>query len=179
MIKVSDSKRNILTIALAVLILLISAALLLMQYRNWQDLETQVEQEELALYEAQANLTQLLQHRQNAEEYEQRLNIANSLMPTDPQEQELIRYLSRLAEDCDLRTANIRLGNRSEGEEYSIMPFDVSLEGSYRNLGRYLTQLRHGERAVRVDNLRLSRGGGADGTTSINVSASAFYYSQD
>lgn len=175
MASVNNSKRKYMVIALAVLVVVLSAVLIYVQANTLSDLREQVEEEEIAVLTAQTRLNTLMQHRNNAEEYEQRLRDAKRKIPDQAGEEEILRYIHRLADNNDLKAVEIRFGGRSEAEGYIAMPLSITLEGGFQDTRILLRQLRNGDRAIRVDDIRLNRMGDAGASLRINISANAFY----
>lgn len=172
---VNNSKRKYLVIALAVLVVVLSAVLIYVQANALSALREQVEEEEMAVLAAQARLSTLMQHRDNADEYEMRLNEAKRKIPDRAGEEEILRYIHRLADDNNLKAVEIRFDGRSEAEGYTAMPLSITLEGGFQDTRILLRQLRNGGRAIRVDDIRLNRMGDAGASLRINISANAFY----
>ncbi len=175
MAKLNITSKKYLVIALAVLVVVLSAVLLYVQANVLRDLRVQVEEEEISVISAQTRLNNLVQHRNNAQEYEMRLNEATRKVPDQAGEDQVLRYIHRLAGDNNLNAVEIRFGGRSEAEGYTNMLLSITLEGGFQDTRIFLRQLRHGGRAIRVDDIRLNRMGDADASLRVNISAYAFY----
>ena len=173
--KMSESSRKYLIIGLVVLVFILSGVMIYLQAASLSSLRTQVEEEELAVENARARLVRLNQHRANAAEYEERLATATRLVPADPEEDELLRYIHRLADQFDLRAQSISFGGRSQAEGYTVMPLSINVQGSYRDIQLLLGQLRNGERAIRVDSFNVTRGAEAGAPLNVSINANAFY----
>ncbi|MGM0652786.1 MAG: type 4a pilus biogenesis protein PilO [Bacillota bacterium] len=169
-----SSPRQIIILGLVVVILILGAVLIYVQFNALNSLRTEIEEEEIALIAAQTRLTRLMEHRENASEYEQRLIFANRMIPDQPGEENILRYIQRIAEDNDLRAIEIRFDGRNETESYTAMPLSITVEGSFQDTRQLLDQIQNGERAIRVDDLGLSRAGEA-GSLRVSISAIAFY----
>ncbi len=175
MAAMSGTSKKYLVIILAILVVILSFALIYIQHSALANLKIEVENEELALSIAQANLARLLNLRANAAEYEQRLAYAERLIPADAGEEDILRYFYRLSEEYDVSVLEIRFDNRSAGETFTTMPLALNLEGSYSNLSRLLRMLRDGDRAFRVNNIQISRTGGSGSDLRFSITASTFY----
>lgn len=175
MATLTEKSKKYLVIVLAVLLVILSAFLIYMQYNTLVDLRAEVEEEELLLNAARARLNRLIEHRNNAPEYEMRLEYARRMIPGEPGEDAMLRYIQRLANDYGLRAVDIRFANRSVQDDFTTMPMTITIEGSYPDLQRVLRQLRDGNRAVRVDDIRISRAGGAGSQLRVTLSAATFY----
>jgi Tfp pilus assembly protein PilO len=96
------------------------------------------------------------------------------MIPVEPGEESLIREIYHLAGDAGLRVTEIRFGTRTEGGEYFIMPLVIIMEGGFQGLLKILSDLRTGNRAIRVDGVRVSTQERAT-EVRIVISANAFY----
>lgn len=170
-----SSARQYIVIGLIVLVLILSAILIYVQLNVLNSLRAEIEEEEIALLAAQTRLTRLIEHRNNASEYEQRLAFANRMIPDQPGEENILRYIHRLADDNDLRAIEIRFDGRSETEDYTVMPLTITMEGSFQDTRKFLRQLHNGDRAIRVSILGLGRTGEAGSVLRVSITASAFY----
>ena len=104
-----------------------------------------------------------------------RLEYARRMIPPEPGEDAMLRYIQRLTSEYDLRAIEIRFDTRSNQEDYTTMPITITLEGSYPDLQRLLRQFRDGSRAVRVDDIRISRTGGVGNQLRVTLSTATFY----
>ena len=172
-LNVGTSKKHIIYI-LAVLLVILSLVLLYFQYSNLKELKAEEEQEQLALDTAYLQLARLVNHRENAAEYEQRLVSALKKIPAAPGEEDLLRYIYRIAEDSGVQLTEIRYSGRSETENFTIIALALNLEGNYQNLRQFFRYLHSAERAIRVNTIRISRTGEETGSR-VALTASAFY----
>ena len=175
MASLSSATRKHLPVILIILIVILAALLLYMQYSTLRTLQEEVSLEEMELDLARARLNSLIRHSENAAQYQERLDFAVGKIPSAPSEEEVIRYLYRLAEEADLQIMDLRFENRSQGEQFTTMPLTITLEAGYQNIRRFLNLLYYGERAFRVDNLRLSRSGASENILRITLNCSTFY----
>jgi len=152
----TGKSKNTLVIFLSVLVIILGAALVYVQYSTLSNLRAEVEQEEQALAIAQAHLARLIDLRANAD-------------------QEILRYIYRLADEYDIQALEIRFENRAEGESFTTMPVTMNLEGNYQDLRRFLRRLRDGDRVFRVNNISLSRAGGTGTDLRATIATNTFY----
>ncbi len=171
----NDSTKNYIIMGLVALVLILGFVLLYVQANALSDTRIEVQEEEMAVLAAQSRLNRLMEHRERASEYEQRLAFASRMIPRQPGEDNILRYIYRLADDNDLRAVEIRFDTRSEMNGYTEMPLSITVEGSFQNTRSMLSQLYNGERAIRVDNINLNRTGEAGSVLRITISANAFY----
>ncbi len=174
-----EKTKKHLMIGIAVLVIVISAALVYIQASALSSLNSEIEEEEQAVEIARARLIRLTEHRANAAEYTERLEYATRLIPDTAGEEDILRYLNRLAGENELRVTQISFGARAEQEGYTVMPLSLTVQGSFQETRQLLRQLRNGGRAFRVDNVSISRGGEAGTALSVSVSANAFYKNND
>ncbi len=172
--------RTTIFIALAVLAIVAGSLLIFAQVNAVRGLRAEIEQERSALAQSQAELARLEQLRDSAPFYRDRLDALQRLIPAEPGEDTLLRYIHSLADEFDLRVVEVRFGSRSEaaGNQPVTMPLGLTLEGSYPDLLEALHYLRNGQRALRMDNLRLSKMG-ASAEVRATLSANAFYRAAD
>ena len=172
---ISSSTKKYLPIVLAILVLVLSAVLIYTQYNALSNLRAEVEEEEMLLNASRARLNRLIDHRNNAQEYEMRLEYAIRMIPQEAGEDSILRYIQQLSKQYDMRAVEIRFDNRSIEENYTTMPILITLEGNYSDLQRLLRQLREGNRVVRVDDIRVSRTGAAGSELRVTLSTATFY----
>ncbi len=185
MAKLSGTLKSNIVIILAVLIIVLSIVLIYVQYNSLVNLRDEVAIEELALDTARAELTRLMGHRDRAPDYERRLEYARSKVPNRAHEEELLHYIHNLVERYEMRAVEIRFADRVEDEEtgYVTMPLSITVEGediALRREGEYIALCRlfeslyKGDRAVRVDDINISRAGGGNGLR-VRITAGTFY----
>ncbi len=170
-----SSSRQYIVTGLVALVLILSAVLIYIQFSALNSLRAEIEEEEIALQTAQIRLVRLTEHRSKAAEYEQRLAFAKRMIPDQPGEENILRYIHRLADDNDLRAIEISFGGRNETEDFTVMPLSITMEGSFQDTRQFLSQLYNGERAIQVLNLGLSRTGDAGSVLRVSITANAFY----
>ncbi len=170
----STMPRNKIIIILACVVLLLGLVLSYLQYNKLQELNDAVDEETMALSEAEAIVARLIVHRENAAEYRQRLVFVNRVMPEDAGEQELLRYFYHLADLTGATVSDISFGARVEEETFTRMPLSLSVEADFRSLQQMMDHFYSGTRVIRVDSLRVSPGG-VNSSLRIAVSANAFY----
>ncbi len=176
MFNLSSEKRKILIIALAVVLIILVGVLIYFQYNTLINLRAEVEEEEAALDAARATLERRLEHQQREDEYEERLDYALSKMPTQAEEEEVLRYIHHLAAEYDLRPVEISFGDHYQADEgYMNMPLSITIEGRYNGIRRMFSDLYSGDRAFRIDNFNITRAGGNGASLQVNISAYTFY----
>ncbi|MDY6826360.1 MAG: type 4a pilus biogenesis protein PilO [Bacillota bacterium] len=169
------SRKEVIIIALIGLLIIAGLVLIFLQARSLGKLREAVREEEIALDEAQTMLARRMQYRDNAEQYKWELQTMERLIPAEPEEEKLLRYFDRLAEEYDMDVQSIRFDARTSGEEenYVSMPMTIVLEGRYRDLVMFLNHLYNGERAVRVDDLRIALASSPEQPAGIKITMAA------
>lgn len=172
----SNSKiRKNMIYVLAALVFVLSFILLYTQYSNLRNLKEQEAQEEIALEEARLKLALHMSHLEKADEYALRLDYAKQMIPEEASEDALLKYLTRTALEYNLFPAEVRFGPREENEHFVKMPFNLVAEGGFQEVRQFLKHLYGGERAVRVDEIRITRLEEGPYSTHVNLTAAAFY----
>ncbi len=173
------SRNELAVIVVGALLFLLVIVMAVLQFTNLQGLREQVAEEEMAVNQARALLNRRMEHRENAPEYEERIEVLKVLIPESPQEEQVLRYFDYLAREYDLNVQQISFGGREENEEegYVRMPLSITIEGRYQHLIDLLDHLYTGDRAVRVDNVGISMAESPEHRANIraSISASAFY----
>ncbi len=177
MLKLSGSKRQYIIIGVAALAFILGLVLIYYQYNVLMDLRAEVEEEEIAVDAAQADLNRLLSHRDRAGEYRDRLEFARGKIPEAAREEEVLRYFQRLIDEHGLKASEIIFEEHVEEEGYTTIPLSLTLEGSYSGARKLLGNLRGSNRAIRVDEISLSRAEGGS-ELQISITANTFYRSQ-
>lgn len=173
----TQSRKKILAIILAVIVLIVALVLIFIQFNNLRDLRLQVEEEQIALDESRAELIRRQKHRDNAPLYRERIALYTRMVPESPQEEEILRYFNDLSEEYNYRIVNINFGGRVTNEEqgYVRMPMTVNMEGRYQDLTGMLDHLRNSGRMVSVDNINISLTQETPANIRVVISASAFH----
>lgn len=169
------SRKEVTVIALIGLLIIAGLVLVFIQARSLGELREAVREEELALDETRSVLARRMKYRENAEEYRRELQVMERLIPEDPEEEELLRYFERLAQEYDMNVQSIRFDARKTEEEtdFVSMPLTIVLEGRYRDLVMLLNRLYNGERAVRVDDLRIGLASSPEQPAMIRITIAA------
>jgi len=176
----ASSRKNLFIIIFALIAIIVGGVLIFFQVNNLRELNSQIEEEELALEQARALLAQRIGYRQKAPEYREFIRQFRVLIPEQPEEDSIFRYFGHLAVDYDLRLVNLNFGERDPNpdQNYISMPLAITMEGNYTSLIRFLNHLYSGQRAIRVDDVSISPTGETPANISISITAYAFYSPQ-
>lgn len=151
--------RTTLFLILAVAAVILGAVLIYLQTGINSSLREEALTEQKLLAQAEARLARYRQLRDQAPAYRQQLADLRRMIPAAPQEDELIRKIYLLADDAELRVVEIRFDERVGKEAFTEIPLAITVEGGYRGLLQLLDMLRAGDRAVRVDQIRVANQG--------------------
>lgn len=173
--KVEISRTTVFLI-LAIAAALIGGFLIYVQVGMNRALKEAALTEQRQLAQAQVKLARYQQLRDHAPVYRAQLAVLKRMIPAAPGEEALIREIYYLADDAKLRVTEIRFGNRVEKDAYIELPLVITLEGRYQGLLKTLSHLRSGDRAIRVDDLRVSN---ITAGVRVTISANAFYNKAD
>jgi Tfp pilus assembly protein PilO len=173
----AEKRKTSIIIILSVLAIIVGLAMIYLQATNLNSLKTAVEDEKLALAQAEALLNQRLEYQANAPFYREEAARLKQLVPEQPQEEEILRLINLTAEEYDLRIHEIRFENRVPNAEsgYITMPLVITVEGSYRSLIELLDHLQWSGRAFRVDQVRIALSGSPQGNIRTVITANVFY----
>lgn len=169
-------KGNLLIILSAVAIL-VGLGLLFLQISGANTIRASIEDEKLALAQAEALLQQRLDYQANAPFYREKAARYQAMIPEQPQEEEILRSLRLIAEEYDLNVQEIRFDARVPNEESGFvqMPMVITVEGSYSSLIQLLDHLQWSGRIYRVDQVNISLAGTDQGGIRVVLTASVFY----
>lgn len=167
--------KELLQPALGIVALALILVLIFNQYGALKQAREKVAEEQLALARVQAQLSDLEQAKAQAAELEQQFARYELMMPANPGEGVLISTLRSYAEDTGANFVSISFGERVNKSGYNEMPVELVFEGSYHQLLRLLNRLQAGQRIIRIDELKVTRGGQGLTVIKADIVASAFY----
>jgi hypothetical protein len=172
-----QSLKDNLLIIFSVVAILVGLGLLFLQISGANTLRASIEDEKLALAQAEALLQQRLDYQANAPFYREKATKYQAMIPDQPQEEEILRSLRLIAEEYDLNVQEIRFDARVLNEESGFvqMPMVITVEGSYSSLIQLLDHLQWSGRIYRVDQVNISLAGAAQGGIRAVLTASVFY----
>ncbi len=133
--------------------------------------------EKVEMQNARAELERLkeLQEPQMREQ----LALLERLMPVQPDENILIADINAVSMDSDTHLMQIRFEQRGAKQNYTEMPFKIVFEGQYHGLLELLGSLQTGERAVRINEVKVGKGKEELPQIKAEIAASAFFTGQE
>lgn len=172
-----ESRQSKILLGLAALSIVIGIVMIFLQVSNLRALKVEVEDEKLALAQAEALLKQRLEYQANAPFYREKARKLQQMIPTQPQEDDLLRLINRTVEEYDLRVHEIRFEARAPNAEqgYVRMPLVITIEGNFRNMIALLDYLQWSERAFRIDEIRIALITSPQSGIRTIIHANAFY----
>ena len=172
-----SSQKTLIMIVFASLAVIVGLVLIYFQVNNLRELNSQIEEEEIALEGARTQLARRMGYRERAPEYRELIRQFRILIPEQPEENNILRYLGNLAFEYDLYLIDLSFGERDPkpDQNYIGMPLSIRMQGNYSGLLNFLNHLYSGERAIRVDSISITSNGEVPANIIVIVSAYAFY----
>jgi len=171
------TRREKVLFILVIQAIIIGLVFVFLQFSTSNSLKASIEDEKVALAQAEALLQQRLDYQANAPIYREKAARYMQMMPKQPQEEEILRIIMLIGEEYDLRVQEVRFDARVARPESGFvqMPMLIIVEGSYSGLIQMLDQLQWGGRAFRVDQVKISLSGAAPSGIRATLTASVFY----
>lgn len=158
-----------------VLILIIMSCLMVNSARSYITIQADIAHEKSALDQEQVRLDQLEKLSRQDKEITASIEASKKLIPAEPKEDELIKYLQDKAYGASTDFLQIMFEPRITGKQYVEMPVKISFKGKYTSLMDFLKLVHDGERAIRVDNVSVKTTSTDASEIIAELSASAFY----
>lgn len=117
----------------------------------------------------------LLQKMKDAEtrsaELEAQIAVLQKMIPEEPGQNHFLVWVQQISSEASMKLSNVSFGELVIEEGYMEMPVNLSVQGSFKNLLKLLSNLMYSERLVRVDDIDLTDSGGS---LSIEIKANLF-----
>lgn len=166
---------KILVVIVSAAILIIMCFLIAQKVGSYVGIQTQITLEKLSLEQDKQRLSQLENLSKQEKDITDTIEACKKLMPGEPQEDELIKYIQSIANDAMVNFIQITFEPRAQVNNYASMPVKISFEGNYSTLVDFLKKLRSGERAIRVDSVAVTSTGNGAMDIKAELAANAFY----
>ncbi|MFZ5591868.1 MAG: type 4a pilus biogenesis protein PilO [Bacillota bacterium] len=148
-----------LVVILAVLLLAVITVLLRQQWLAWCLAGQTLEMEQSRLRAVQVKWQSMAKVQRKVEEAGRQQQALERLLPREMGESSLLRHLQQLAEDAGLELLEVRFGRPVQRSGYMEAALETCWQGRYSGLFSLLRALQHsGQRAVRLDEIKLERG---------------------
>lgn len=118
--------------------------------------DAQLAQLQAKIQEGRAAKQRLPQFREEVRRLELELDKLLRILPARLNTEDLLRRLRALAEQGDLDLLRITPGNLSDRDFYSEWPIQISIQGTYHNLGMFFDRIGRFSRIINVDGLQIS-----------------------
>lgn len=161
----------------------------LMWYLQFDTQRETIDQKENQLAEMQAKIQegraaqrQLPQFREEVRRLELELDKLLRILPARRNTPELLRRIRELTAQGNFELLLFRPGGFADREFYSEWPIQISVDGTYHNLGMFFDRVSRFSRIINVDNLQVEqirrREEGAAHTIHANFTAKTFVYKE-
>ncbi|MEW5922002.1 MAG: type 4a pilus biogenesis protein PilO [Bacillota bacterium] len=164
-----------LSVILLIILVVLSLYLSLNRYSSLGEVRERLRLEQQALARDEAKLRLLLELREKGPLFLEQLEHFNNLIPEEANVHHLLPYLQRTAFLNQASLLQVHFVEEKASGDYVELPLTLSFEGSFHELLKLLRSLREGERAVRIDSIRLVQGGEALAHLRAELNASVFY----
>lgn len=171
-------QQAVITVVLGVAILACMIILLYHQINALKEAREVVEQEQITLKKEQSRLNYLIQLSKQAEELEQRKKYLAELIPPLPDEDLLITGIQGLADQSNTDLLQVRFDNRIAKEGYEEMPVFLTFEGRYHGLLTLLDNMQTWNRALRINEVKVTKGRDDLPRIQAEIKAAAFYHQE-
>lgn len=118
-------------------------------------LGSEVRQLQREVAEGQALQARLPEFKRNLEEQETRLATLRAALPDQKETSEIIRRIQHLAAESSLELKSFNPQRTIHNGFYIDWPIEMSMEGSYHNLGSFLEKVAGFDRVVNIENLQI------------------------
>ncbi|MTI81186.1 MAG: hypothetical protein FH758_09905 [Firmicutes bacterium] len=135
-------------------------------------------QEQQAIANVQLRLQNLKALENEADNIKRQLDIMQQKLPTEPSEDELIKYIKSSADKSYIDLFEISFGEYLPKEDYVEMPFQVNLNGRYSEVVEFLVNLQNGARLVSIDEVQVVKEGQVGSNIRADISGSSYYVSK-
>jgi len=135
--------------------------------------------EKVEMQNARAELERLKEIKEQEPQMQEQLALLERLMPVQPDENILITDINAVSQDSYTHLMQIRFEQRGVRENYTEMPFKIVFEGQYHGLLELLGSLQAGERAVRINEVKVGKGKEELPQIKAEIAASAFFTGQE
>lgn len=136
-----NSRNNvgkILLVVVSTAIFLIMCFLIVHRMGSYVSIQTEIAMEKLSLEQDKQSLDQLEMLKEQEKGITDTIVACKKLMPGEPQEDVLIKYIQNIASEAMSDFVQITFEPRTQANSYAVMPVKISFEGSYTTLVDFL-----------------------------------------
>lgn len=171
--KIISNVSLLLVISGLVVVLLI--VLNVFSINNINEISGQINSEKAKLEENKSTLRELKKLESLRPELETANEFLAKLIPEEPLEHDLIKYIQNLSDKNENVFVEIKFEERKQNENFFEMPFILTVNGRYLSLLELLDNMAKGERLIRIDEIKIDGTGDANGLINTSITANAFY----
>ncbi|HHW28247.1 MAG TPA: type 4a pilus biogenesis protein PilO [Syntrophomonadaceae bacterium] len=165
----------VITVVLGIAILACMIFLLYHQINALKEAQAVVEEKQVILQKEQSRINYLIQLSKQAEQLEQRKKYLAELIPSLPNENLLITGIQGLADQSNTDFLQVRFNERIAQKGYEEMPVVLTFEGRYHGLLSLLDNMQSWNRALRINEVKVTRGRNDLPQIKAEITATAFY----
>jgi type IV pilus assembly protein PilO len=140
-------------------------------------LKAEHEKKSTELARARASVADLPRFEAEYEQLHQRWSMAAELLPTDKQSAALLRKITLAGQQTGVQFMLFKPGVSKSQSYYTELPVDVSVQGTYHQVGSFLAELANLRRIVTVGSLKLTAAPQNDYSNSTSATFNASAYS--
>ncbi len=122
---------------------------------------------------AQVTAARLPQFQEEVARQEQALEEKREKLPDEKETAEIVRQIQQLAEDSNLELKSFTPQSTIRYDFYEDWPIQMSIEGSYRNLGLFFQKVAQFRRLINVSDISITALGTTDEGRTISVTCTA------
>lgn len=120
------------------------------------DMETRLERLETANTQARLRAPQSRQLEERLEQFERHILRLEQLVPRSEEVPQLLDQIHQRAEQSSVEVARFAPGQTTPGDHYNRRTFEMTVLGSYHDIGRFLTEVGSLPRIITATDLRVA-----------------------
>jgi type IV pilus assembly protein PilO len=124
----------------------------------------------------QAIEAKLPEFEREIENLQAKLNDLLSILPTEPETGELLKWVKNLADQSNLDLKRFSPNGLRPVEFYKEFPITMEIEGDYHDLGVFFDRISKYSRIINVSNVNITAKGQGRGSIVSNFIATTFVY---
>ena len=152
-------------------------------YPNFQAMQKRNEGEQAKLNGLQADIrkgqaieAKLPEFEREIENLQTKLNDLLSILPTEPETGELLKWVKNLTDQSNLELKQFNPQPLHPIEFYKEFPIQMQIEGDYHDLGVFFDRISKYSRIINVSNVVISAKSQGKGSIASNFTATTFVY---
>ncbi|MDO9574725.1 MAG: type 4a pilus biogenesis protein PilO [Candidatus Contubernalis sp.] len=175
MIKNIKFTREHVVIILSILGILLMIFLIFLQYDLLKDQQQVVEGFKLELKEAELKLEHLQDLKERSYLYYEQLDSLKKMIPNEAEESWILDYLERVSIKSGTKLNLTKFSQRISKSGCTEIPLIITLQGSYSSLTAFLEMIEQGERAFRIDGIKINKDEESSSSIKAEVFVTAFH----